>query len=126
MYVRSLQVEVMGDLYRRDERHLSYRLPSFTDMLLTYPESMSRGSTVLSLYNDTLFYDLYLLGMDTVLKAFTVQLETKKCISKSGRLQVLKIILSLFHLFICMGLSLQCISSAQVCVTPHSENKGYV
>lgn len=75
------QVEVMGDIYRRDDRHLSYRMPGFTDMMMTYPESVTQGTGVLTLFNDTLFYDLHLLNMDLVLKAFTVKLEPKTCSS---------------------------------------------
>lgn len=74
-----LQVEVMGDIYRKDDRHLSYRMPGFMDMMMTYPESVTQGTGVLTLFNDTLFYDLHLLNMDLVLKAFTVKLEPKKC-----------------------------------------------
>ncbi|KAK3089161.1 hypothetical protein FSP39_001388 [Pinctada imbricata] len=77
------KVEVMGDLYTRSERHLSYRLPTFSDMLLTYPESVTKGTSVLTLYNDTLYYNLTLLGMDTVLKAFHIQLQPQKCSSKT-------------------------------------------
>uniref|UniRef100_K1PQS1 GPI inositol-deacylase n=1 Tax=Magallana gigas TaxID=29159 RepID=K1PQS1_MAGGI len=73
------KVEVMGDIYRRDDRHLSYRMPGFIDMIMTYPESVTQGTGVLTLFNDTLFYDLHLLNMDQVLKAFTVKLEPKKC-----------------------------------------------
>ncbi|XP_022316575.2 GPI inositol-deacylase-like [Crassostrea virginica] len=73
------KVEVMGDIYRKDDRHLSYRLPGFMDMMMTYPESVTQGTGVLTLFNDTLFYDLHLLNMDLVLKAFTVKLEPKKC-----------------------------------------------
>lgn len=69
----------MGDIYRRDDRHLSYRMPGFIDMIMTYPESVTQGTGVLTLFNDTLFYDLHLLNMDQVLKAFTVKLEPKKC-----------------------------------------------
>lgn len=71
----------MGDIYRRDDRHLSYRMPGFTDMMMTYPESVTQGTGVLTLFNDTLFYDLHLLNMDQVLKAFTVKLEPKTCSS---------------------------------------------
>lgn len=73
------QVEVMGDIYRRDDRHLSYRMPGFIDMIMTYPESVTQGTGILTLFNDTLFYDLHLLNMDQVLKAFIVKLEPKKC-----------------------------------------------
>lgn len=73
------KVEVMGDIYRRDDRHLSYRMPGFIDMIMTYPESVTQGTGILTLFNDTLFYDLHLLNMDQVLKAFTVKLEPKKC-----------------------------------------------
>ncbi|XP_056019251.1 GPI inositol-deacylase-like [Ostrea edulis] len=75
------KVEVMGDIYRRDDRHLSYRMPGFLDMLMTYPESVTQGTGILTLFNDTLFYDLHLLNMDQILKAFTVKLEPKKCLA---------------------------------------------
>ncbi|XP_061181970.1 GPI inositol-deacylase-like [Saccostrea echinata] len=73
------KVEVMGDIYRKDDRHLSYRMPGFMDMLMTYPESVTQGTGILTLFNDTLFYDLHLLNMDLILKAFTVKLEPKRC-----------------------------------------------
>ncbi|XP_063444450.1 GPI inositol-deacylase-like [Mytilus trossulus] len=75
------QVEVMGDSYNKDYRHLSYKLPSVPDIVMTYPESVTKGVSVLTLYNDSLFYNLQLKGLDSVLRAYTVQLVPKHCTS---------------------------------------------
>ncbi|XP_052071301.1 GPI inositol-deacylase-like isoform X3 [Mytilus californianus] len=75
------QVEVMGDSYNKDYRHLSYKLPSVPDILMTYPESVTKGVSVLTLYNDSLFYNLQLKGLDSVLRAYTAKLVPKHCTS---------------------------------------------
>jgi hypothetical protein len=76
----------MGDSYDKDYRHLSYKLPSVPDIIMTYPESVMKGVSVLTLNNDSLFYNLKLKGLDSVLRAFTVKLIPRRCTSNAGNL----------------------------------------
>ncbi|XP_060063451.1 GPI inositol-deacylase-like [Ylistrum balloti] len=78
------KVEVMVDLYNQGERHLAYRMPGFIDIMMTYPESITKSASTLTLYNDTLFYSLTLQGIDTLLKAYRVYLRPKNCIKQSS------------------------------------------
>lgn len=54
----------MGDIYRRDDRYLSYRMLGFIDMIMIYLESVIQGIGILIFFNDIFFYDFYLLNMD--------------------------------------------------------------
>lgn len=74
----------MGDSYDKDYRHLSYKLPSIPDILMTYPESVTKGVSVLTLHNDSLFYSLKLKGLDSVLRAYNVKLIPKQCTANTG------------------------------------------
>lgn len=69
----------MVDMYSQGERHLAYRMPGFIDILMTYPESITKSASTLTLYNDTLFYSLRLQGIDMVLKAYRVTLQPRHC-----------------------------------------------
>lgn len=84
----------MGDSYNKDYRHLSYKLPSVPDIVMTYPESVTKGVSVLTLYNDSLFYNLQLKGLDSVLRAYTAQLVPKHCTSKKGKMLLLNLYLN--------------------------------
>ncbi|XP_033736191.1 GPI inositol-deacylase-like [Pecten maximus] len=78
------KAEVMVDLYNQGERHLAYRMPGFIDIMMTYPESITKSASTLTLYNDTLFYSLKLQGIDTLLKAYRVYLRPKYCVKQSN------------------------------------------
>ncbi|OWF52730.1 GPI inositol-deacylase-like [Mizuhopecten yessoensis] len=78
------KVEVMADLYNQGERHLAYRMPGFIDIMMTYPESVTKSASTLTLYNDTLFYSLRLQGIDTLLKAYRVYLRPKYCAEQNN------------------------------------------
>ncbi|XP_069125572.1 GPI inositol-deacylase-like [Argopecten irradians] len=78
------KAEVMVDMYNQGERHLAYRMPGFIDIMMTYPESITKSASTLTLYNDTLFYSLRLQGIDTLLKAYRVYLRPKHCLKQSN------------------------------------------
>lgn len=75
----------MGDIYSQADRHLAYRMPGFIDILMTYPESVTKSTSKLALYNDTLFYSLNLHGIDSVLKTYRATLTPVMCHKATGK-----------------------------------------
>ena len=80
------QVEVLGEVYTQDKRHLSNSVPGLMEVAMSYPESVSKGTLVLDLGTDAAFYKLKLYNMNSVVKVYTVTLEAKKCtLSSPGK-----------------------------------------
>jgi len=76
----------MADMYNKGHRHLAYKMPTFFDIMMTYPESVTTSASKLTLFNDTMYYSLNLQGMYTVLQAYRVSLQARKCVkSKTGQ-----------------------------------------
>ncbi|KAL4240885.1 GPI inositol-deacylase [Mactra antiquata] len=72
------KVEVTGEVYRQDVRHLSNSLPGLMEVIMSYPESITKGTMVLDLGRAS-FYKLKLYNLNHVAKVYSVKLETSKC-----------------------------------------------
>ncbi|XP_052784652.1 GPI inositol-deacylase-like [Mya arenaria] len=77
------KVEVLGELYTQDQRHLSNSVPGLLEVAMSYPESVVKGTLILDLGSKATFYKLKLYNMNSVVKAYTATLETSKCTNQA-------------------------------------------
>ncbi|XP_076459626.1 GPI inositol-deacylase-like [Babylonia areolata] len=75
----SKQVEVIVDKYSMDTRHLVYELPSVYDSIISFPISMTDGTAMLQIQNNTVFYSLHLAGLFSPLTAYTAIVSPRHC-----------------------------------------------
>ena len=76
------QVLVTGEVYAQTDRHFSNSVPGFMEVLMSLPESVTKGATVIDLRRDAVFYKLKLYNFNSVVKVFSAKLDTKKCSEK--------------------------------------------
>ena len=78
-----LKVEVIVDKYTMDTRHLVYELPGLYDTIISFPVSVTDGTAMLQIRNNTVFYSLHLAGLASPLTAYTAVVTSLRCTHKA-------------------------------------------
>ena len=79
---------MIGDVYSQDKKHLSNSVPGMMEILMSMPESVTKGAMVLDLGTNSSYYRLKLYNLNSVLKVYTANLETSRCRdNKAGKIQ---------------------------------------